>query len=324
MSRDIDVVKQELRGPSALVMAPFNEDLSLNVEGLKDNIRYIMEGGLRTGRGHIICPCGTGEYLTLSVEEHRLMVEAAIEVTAGRLPVVAGVAGVNVEEVLVKAENARRAGAEYVMVPPPFYDSIDQDGIYEWYRMIAESVDMGIMVYDQSWRSDLGTTLRLPLIERLAGLENVVSLKYGSPTVIEEAVVAIERFSDRFAFIDNSLAYTAALSHMHGGTGFISAQSTWWPEFELEFFDLMERGEYAEADRWHARLAPYLSWFTGESWTAPRFFHQAAVVKASLEYAGLHGGPLRPPFRAMNAAEKAELHAVMDELGVKRLAHAAA
>ena len=117
-------------------------------------------------------------------------------------------------------------GARYTMIAPPFYDPIDQDGIYEWYRLLSGSLDLGIVVYDQSWRVGLGTQLGMPLIERLAGLDNVVSLKYGSPNIMEDTVVALERFSDRFAFIDNSLAYTAGLSHMHGATGFISGPST--------------------------------------------------------------------------------------------------
>ena len=322
MGRDMDVVKSELRGPAALVMAPFNPDLSLNVEALEANIRYMLDRGLRTGQGFVICPCGTGEYLALSQEEHQLMVRAAVEVTDGRLPVVAGVGGVNLEEVVQRARNAQAVGARYTMIAPPFYDAIDQDGIYEWYRLLSGSLDMGIVVYDQSWRVGLGTQLGMPLIERLAGLDNVVSLKYGSPNIMEDTVVALERFSDRFAFIDNSLAYTAGLSHMHGATGFISGPSTWWPEFELQFFRMLEEGEYRDADRWHARIAPYMAWFHGEFWSAPRFFHGAAIIKASMEYVGLYGGPLRPPFRAMTDEEKQDLYAVMGSMGVKEGAFA--
>ena len=150
------------------------------------------------------------------------MVRTAVDVTDGLLPVVAGVAGVNLDEVIERTRNARSAGAKYVMIPPPFYYEIDHDGVYEWYRILAESVDIGIMVYDQSWRVGLGTTLVLPLIERLAGLDNVVSLKYGSPNLLEDMAVVIDRFSDRFAFIDNSLGFTAVTSHMQGATGYIS------------------------------------------------------------------------------------------------------
>ena len=148
------------------------------------------------------------------------------------------------------------------------------------------------MIYDQSWRVGLGTTLTPALIERLSGLDNIVSLKYGSPNLIKDMPVVIDRFADRFAFIDNSLGFTSVSSHMHGATGYISGPVTWWPEFELSFFDLMERGQYAEADRWHARLAPYMAWHHGEHWESGRYVFDAAVVKASLEYVGLHGGPV--------------------------------
>ena len=158
--------------------------------------------------------------------------------------------------------------------------------MFDWYRILSESVDIGVMIYDQSWRVGLGTTLTPPLIERLSGLDNIVSLKYGSPNLIKDMPVVIDRFADRFAFIDNSLGFTSVSSHMHGATGYISGPVTWWPEFELSFFDLMERGRYAEADRWHARLAPYMAWHHGEHWKSGRYVFDAAVVKASLEYVG--------------------------------------
>jgi dihydrodipicolinate synthase/N-acetylneuraminate lyase len=179
-------------------------------------------------------------------------------------------------------------------------------------------VDVGLMIYDQSWRADLGTTLTPPIIERLAGLDNVVSLKYGSANLLKDMGTVIERFSDRFAFIDNSLGFTATVSHMHGATGHISGPSTWWPEFELRFFDMMEQGQYTEAERWQSRLAPYMAYHTGEFWKSHRYFHDSAVIKASLDYVGLHGGPLRAPFRAMTPSEKEELHAVMDGIGARR------
>ena len=246
------------------------------------------------------------------------MVETAIEVTAGRLPVVAGVGGIDIRQVIALAENAQEAGAKYAMIPPPFYYRIDQQDIYEWYRILSSSLDIGIMIYDQSWRANLGTKLGLPLMERLAGLERIVALKYGAPRLFFEMIEALERFSDRFAFIDNSLAYTAGVSHMHGATGFVSGPSVWWPEFELEFFRLLEDGKYAEADRWHTRLAPYMAMFHGEYGEAHLSFHAAALIKASLEYVGLYGGPLRPPHRAMNPQEKEELWAIMNRMGVKK------
>jgi dihydrodipicolinate synthase/N-acetylneuraminate lyase len=88
--------------------------------------------------------------------------------------------------------------------------------------------------------------------------------------------------------------------------------------FELKFSQLMEEGKYAQADHWHARLAPYMAMFHGAYGDADRVFHAAALTKASLEYVGLYGGPLRPPHRAMNSQEKKGLWAIMDQMGVKK------
>lgn len=318
MKWNIAQVKQEISGPAALVQAPFNDDLSLNTDHLRRNIQYIMEGGLKNGQGFLICPCGSGEYQTLSVEEHKAMVETAIKTTDGKLPVVVGIGSIDIRKVLEMGKNAKKAGAKYTMIAPPFYDSIDQNSIYEWYRELAGKLDLGIMIYDQSWRGALGTGLTIPLMDRLADLDNIVSLKYGSPNLFEDTIVALERFSDRFAFLENSLAYTAVLAAMHGGTAFVSSTSCWWPEFEIRFFQMIQKKQYAEADKWHTRLAPYFAWFQGEFWRSQRFFHASALIKASMEYVDLYGGPLRPPFRALNAAEKKDLWAMMEKMGVRK------
>jgi dihydrodipicolinate synthase/N-acetylneuraminate lyase len=105
---------------------------------------------------------------------------------------------------------------------------------------------------------------------------------------------------------------------MHGATSFVSGPSNWWPEFEIGFFKLIEQGKFQEADRMHARLGPYMAWFDGEFSTTGRFASQAAVIKASMEYVGLYGGRVRPPFRTLNEDEKHELWATMDRIGVRK------
>lgn len=310
--------KQELRGPAALVMAPFKHDLSLDTRALERNIRYIVDGGLKRERGFLIVPCGTGEYVTLTSDEHRQMVEIALKATDGTLPVVAGVASCDYREAIALAEQARQAGAKYVMCPPPYYYRLSEDAFFEWYRLLAEAVDIGIMVYDQSWRSELGTAIQLPVMERLTGLPNVVALKYGSPNLFMEMIDALDRYAGRFAFIDNSLGYTATIGHMHGGAGFISGPSAWWPEFELHFWDLLQAGKYAEADRWHARIAPYMQFHRDEEFGGNSYFFAAALIKGCLEYVGLYGGPVRPPFRELTSGQKEVLFRVLDRIGVKK------
>ncbi|MAO89673.1 MAG: hypothetical protein CL880_03930, partial [Dehalococcoidia bacterium] len=70
-------IKAEIIGPAVLIMTPFDSAYKLNTDALKKNVRLIVNGGISRGKGFIICPAGTGEYNTLSREEHIEVVSAA-------------------------------------------------------------------------------------------------------------------------------------------------------------------------------------------------------------------------------------------------------
>ena len=317
---DFDAVKSKLHGPVGLVMAPFQADLSLDVPALKRNIRYILDGGMKTGQGAIICPCGSGEYLTLSTEEHQQMVKAAVETTEGTLPVIAGVASCNIRVAIELAANAKAAGATCVMIPPPYYDRVTDDIIFAWYKGIAEAADVAIVVYDQVWRGPLGTTLSHSLMARLATIPNIVALKYGSPAQYYDYIKALDQFADRFAFIDNSLGFTSTAGHMHGAAGFISGPSSWWPQFELEYWSLLQAGKYKEADLLHAKLGPFMKFHRGDEFESGMhdYYYAPSILKAALEFVGLTGGPVRPPYFALTSQQKEKLWSVLEQIGAPR------
>lgn len=311
---DWDEVKDLLRGPAALQMPPFNEDLSLNLAILKKHIRHAADRGLARKRGFFICPSGTGEFISLTKEEHWQMVEVAVQATDGEVPVVAGTATSRIRDCIEMAENARRAGATAVMVPPPYYYKLDADAFFEWYRMLTEAVEIGVMIYDQGWRN-LGAGVTLSMMDRLAELPNLIALKYGNPAHFTNMITAFKRHSKRFAFMDNSLGFTAPISHMHGAQGYIAGTASIWTEFELHRWDLLEAGKYEEAELFGSRWADFMRrYLTGDEFQGEYFFHDGATFKAMLEYAGLYGGPVRPPFRAFTKEEKEELFAELDKI----------
>ncbi|MCE7988604.1 MAG: dihydrodipicolinate synthase family protein [Caldilinea sp. CFX5] len=314
---DWDEIRASLRGPAALVMAPFRQDLSLDLPALERNIRYILDGGLRTGQGFLVVPCGVGEYVTLTPEEHRQMVETAVRVSDGQAVVVAGVASCRYQEAISLAANARRAGAVCVMAPPPYYYRLDPFVFYDWYRLLAESVDVGWMIYDQVHRGDLGANLTLSGIAQLAALPNLIALKYGGPLQHSDMIPALQRFGQRFAIINNAPGFTCTIAHMYGAAGYVSGPVTWWPHFELRYWALLEAQRYHEADQWQARLHPYLRYFSAAAPAGEPAYFVAALIKATLDYVGLTGGYIRPPFRPLTAKQRDELYNVLDQIGVK-------
>jgi len=153
-------------------MTPFKDSYELNIEPLKENIRFMMDSGISNGEGTIICPCGTGEYVTLSPEEHKMVVKAAVEVGGNELPVIAGVPSWDYRVAIKLALNAAEAGAKCVMIPPPSYYPLSQEDMYRWYKAIAKEVKgIGIMAYSQPWKAE-GTFLTVPLLGKLAETTN--------------------------------------------------------------------------------------------------------------------------------------------------------
>ena len=176
--RDYEEIKRELRGPAVLIQAPFKSNYDLDLKALRENISYVMEEGIVKGRGFIICPCGTGEYVALSREEHRKMVETAVDVAGDKLPVVAGVASCFYKEAIKLIKNSEEAGATCVMVPPPYYYLIDQKTVIKWYQTLANETEMAIMAYNQLWRG-IGTHFTIETMSELAKIESMISFKYG-------------------------------------------------------------------------------------------------------------------------------------------------
>ena len=180
---DFDKAKSEIVGPAALAMPIFNDDFSLDLDGLEQSIRFMIGGGVETGRGYVIAPSGTGEAVHLTMAEHKSVVEATVRAADGQLPVVAGVASCNLTDAIEMVQNAADVGAGYVMLAPPYYYRLDHDAFVEWVRAIATAVpDIAIMLYDQPWRGEgSGTTIDYQLLEAVADFPSVVSLKYGGP-----------------------------------------------------------------------------------------------------------------------------------------------
>ena len=309
---DYDRVRAEIRGPAVLAMMPFGSDYEPRLDVLRDYLRHIVDGGISRGKGFVIMPCGTGEYNTLTRDEHLSVVETALDACGDDLPVVVGVATTSHKEAIARCQNAARAGATCAMIPPPYYyGGMDQEAVVNWYRVIADASDIGIMIYDQSARR-LGATIDTPAIAQLAEIESVVSIKRGSEPDMKDYIESLERFSGRMAFIDNSYGYTAGVSHLHGGAGYITGVGAFWPEIEAEFWSLLEAGKYREADRLHARQGEFWHFVDG-----PMRGYATNVLKSCAEYVGIHAGSVRPPFRDLNAEELDTLHGILQRMGVK-------
>ena len=125
---------------------------------------------------HGLVPTGTtGESPTLSHDEHKRVVELCIEVAKGRVPVIAGTGSNSTAEAIDLTRHAKDAGADAALVVTPYYNKPTQEGLYLHYSMIAEAVDLPIIIYNIPGRSIVD--MSVATMARLAKLPNIVGVK---------------------------------------------------------------------------------------------------------------------------------------------------
>ena len=154
--------------------------------------------------------------------------------------------------------------------------------------------------------------MSLQQVSRLAVLPRCTSLKWSTPSGGGEYLRGVHQFSDRLAVVDNQ--GLQVMTHLLGGTGYITHLATIWPEHDTEVWRLMEAADYRQAQQKLTAANWPWSDFRSKMWQ--RTGAESPVVKAGLELCGRPGGPSRLPNRSLNNAEQAELRELFRRIGV--------
>ncbi len=307
---DIQEVKRTLCGPMIPVITNLKDDLSVDLEAIKFNVNYVVERNFVKGRGVLLAVGAGGDFPMLTVQERKDVSRAIIDAAAGRVPVLIGVQDTNPEVSLELARFAEEVGAYGIQLAPTYYYHPSDDDVFRWFKSVHDATDrIAIMVYNTWWH---GYNMSLEMIDRLCGLERVASLKWSTPDGGRGFAKGVARFADRLAVVDNQ--GLQVLTHMLGGTGYITHLATVWPEHDLSLWDKMEAGDYVgalsefQSVNWH--------WLDFRGKMGGRTGGESHTIKAALELRGRPGGPCRPPTRALNAEERAELREILIQIGV--------
>ena len=149
------------RGSLVAIVTPMTDDGALDLDAL----RRLVDWHIAEGTDGIVIVGTTGESPTVSYDEHCLLIRTTVEQAAGRVPVIAGTGANSTSEAIELTECAKRAGAQAGLSVVPYYNKPTQEGLYQHYRKIAESVDLPLILYNVPGRTvaDLSndTTLRL-------------------------------------------------------------------------------------------------------------------------------------------------------------------
>ena len=153
-------------------VTPFKEDFSLDEDGLRRLIHYLIEEEKVDG----LVPCGTtGESPTLDHEEHNKVIEITVKETRGRVPVIAGTGSNSTQEAIQMTRHAEAVGADATLQVGPYYNKPTMDGMLAHFEAIARNTKLPILIYNIPGRT--GKNIEPQTIIQLAEIDNIVGLK---------------------------------------------------------------------------------------------------------------------------------------------------
>ena len=199
-----------------------------------------------------LVPCGTtGEAATLTDEEHRRLIEIAVEVANGKVPVIAGCGSNNTAHAIELTKAAQAAGATAALHVPPYYNRPNQEGIYAHLSAVAD-VGLPIVLYNVPARTI--TDIAVETMAKLAKLPNVVAVKDATGSLNR---VSAQREACGKDFVQLSGNDDMALGfNAMGGVGCISVTANVAPRLCSDFQRATRKGRWDDALELQDRLFP--------------------------------------------------------------------
>jgi len=290
-----NTLRNKLSGVIAFPITPFKEDLSLDLPGLHVNLNKLLEHPVSA----IVTAGGTGEMYSLTPAEYLRVIELTALAVEDRVPVIAGV-GFGQRLGVEMAQAAEKAGADGVLVFPPYYPQADDEGMFEYYRAISQATRLGMIVYSRDW-----IKFTPAMVERLTSLPNLVGWKDGHGD-LRQLQTIMYRVGERLVWIGGAGDDMVGVYYRTGIRAFSSSIAPIAPALSLKLHEL------AAADDSEA-LAELL-----ETCVIPlyelrsrRKGYEVSAMKAMMDMVGLNGGPVRPPLVNVKPQELDELRTIL-------------
>ncbi len=289
---------EDFAGLSVALTTPFKNG-EVDEAKLAEQVEFQVAAGTTC-----VCPVGTtGESPTLSHEEHERVISAVVEAAAGRVKVMAGTGSNSTAEAMRLTRWAANAGADAALVVAPYYNKPNQEGMYQHFKQLAESVDIPICVYNIPGRT--GKNIEPETIVRLAELTNI--------TMVKEATGSMDQASHILAETDLTVlsgddSMTLPLLAV-GGRGVVSVVGNIVPKDMIALVNAFDSGDLAAAQQWHKKLFPLCRDLLSLD-TNP------IPIKAAMKLLGRDTGELRMPMLGLGEEGEAALRSTLAGYGL--------
>lgn len=299
--------KEKLKGIVVSLPTQTKDDFEIDYPRFREHVAWLVEQGLLEGRAVLMGAGGLGEGYFLTREEHGRIMETLVDAANGKVPTMTGVFETSTKEAVRRAKMAEDTGVDFLQVNPPHYLAPVDEEVYTHIKMVNDSADVGIMVYNTPW-SAMHYEIKPALMERLVALDNVAGVKWTSFDPIN-LVNVLRQFAERVSFIDNSTLIS--LAFQLGAKGYISMLGNIAPKAELHLLELLEMRDYARFDEEYRRLHAWRDVLSSAEEMGYQGVGEGTITKAVFEAAGRPIGPPLPPQRRVSAGDIEKIKALL-------------
>ena len=228
-----------LQGSIAALVTPMETEGDINWECLKD----LIEWHIASNTSGLVIVGTTGESATLDVAEHVQIIERSVDISSGRIKIIAGTGANSTKEAIYLTNAAKSAGADASLLVTPYYNKPTQEGLYRHYMMIADEVSLPQILYNVPSRT--GCDLLNETVIRVADHDNIVGLKDATGDLfrLEELLKLLEAKEIREFYLYSGDDPTATSFILNGGKGTISVTANIVPEIISEICKLSLDGD---------------------------------------------------------------------------------
>jgi 5-dehydro-4-deoxyglucarate dehydratase len=290
-------LRDRIRGVLGFPVTPFRKDLSLDLDALARNVDEMASHPFCA----LVAAGGTGEVYSLTPAEVEEVVRVTVDAAAGRMPVVAGT-GFNAPTGAEIARRVEKAGAEIVLVLPPYYSNAPFEGVVDFYQAIGSSTGLPLMIYSRDW-AVFSPAMVQKLADRIPTLE---FWKDGQGDVRKYQRI-MHSVGDRLAWLGGLGDDCVPGYFSIGVQAYTSSISNIAPLVSLELAEAGMAGDFTRLDE---LMRKYVHPIYALRERAKGY--EVAAMKAAMEILGMPAGPVRPPLMNCSERDIADLRVLME------------
>lgn len=283
------------------LVTPFNKDETINFDEYKRVIDHCIEGGM----DGILVGGSTGEYHMMTLEERKELIKKGCEFAAGRVPVMAGTGETTAKATIELTNYAADCGATSALVLPPYYQRTTEEGVYEFFKEIAEGSKIGICIYHNP-----GSTcveLSPEFLRRVGQIDNIDAVKDTTDQRHTCQTQAAVRDLEDFIVIEAE-EHLLLPSYSVGVETAFSILFNLLPAEMKEMYELaVVKNDFKAANELNQKLAPFYDLMEAEPYPGP--------VKAGLDLLGYKTLPVRAPLTQPSKELKEKMRTELKRIG---------